>query len=568
MSHTTTRAPSRAISSAMPRPMPRPAPVTMATLPATMPVISVSPQRIAYSLLSPHLVRHLHDHPQLRPLLVLGERVAFLARGEAALRREAELIEIDVLAWLLDAPLDPVVRFELACLRRHQPEHYGLALAHAPQRLERAGAVGVVFHEIAVHLDAVEQDVGHRVVAAAAHEGRTVVTAAQMHGNRHVGGDVRHRGIDQVGITLGEPAWVVAAPFLGLAVDGVAQHGDEHLVELQVATAGIGESAHALAVGGAQLGEELLEGGIGLLAHRGAAGAAVERRRRRNRDLRRPRRVRLDELEMLQHRVIGKAELADDARALRACLHALECDALLHHVALGAVETPEEVEVPPGAAELAVGDGLESHLLLLLDDALDLAILHRLERGRIDLALGVLFARLLQRCRTQQAADMVGAERRLGSLHVLNSHPLAVMPAQAGIQQSLRRPMALTAPKCAFGDYWIVRLRGRWHPRLGVNQAHPHTSSATSTTRRSLAHCSSSERILPSSVEAKPHCGERQSWSSAMNFAASSMRRLSSSLLSSAPLLEVTRPSTTILPLGTKRSGSKPPARALSYSMK
>src|SRR5262249_16944021 len=143
---------------------------------------------------------------------------------------------------------------------------------------------------------------------------------------------------------------------------------------------------------------------------------------------------RLDELEMLQHRVVGEAELAGDARALRARLHALECDALLHHVAFGAVESPQEVEVPPGATKLAVGDGLEPDLLLLLDDALDLAIRARLERGRIDLALGMLLARLLQRCRTQQAADMVGAERRFCALHVLNSHPLAVMPAQAGIQ--------------------------------------------------------------------------------------------------------------------------------------
>src|SRR5262249_39416577 len=166
----------------------------------------------------------------------------------------------------------------------------------------------------------------------------------------------------------------------------------------------------------------------------GAAGAAVERRRRRDGDLRRTRRVRLDELEMLQHRVVGKAELADDARALRAGLHALERDALLHHVALGAVEAPEEVEVPPGATELAIGDGLEPHLLLLLDHAFDLAVLERLERRRVDLALGVLFARLLERGRTQQAADVVGAERRSCALHVSNSHPTAVMPAQAGIQ--------------------------------------------------------------------------------------------------------------------------------------
>src|SRR5579884_4387969 len=46
--------------------------------------------------LTPHLLRQLHDHSQLRPLLVLGEDVAFFCRGEAALRRKAELVEGDV----------------------------------------------------------------------------------------------------------------------------------------------------------------------------------------------------------------------------------------------------------------------------------------------------------------------------------------------------------------------------------------------------------------------------------------------------------------------------------------
>ena len=94
-----------------------------------------------------------------------------------------------------------------------------------------------------------------------------------------------------------------------------------------------------------------------------------------------------------------------------------ECDAGIHAVALGAVEAPEKIEVPPGAAELAVGDGLQADLLLLLDDPLDLAILHRLEVGGADLALGALFPRLLQRCGTQEAADVVGTERGLGSFH-------------------------------------------------------------------------------------------------------------------------------------------------------
>src|SRR5205814_2800061 len=96
----------------------------------------------------------------------------------------------------------------------------------------------------------------------------------------------------------------------------------------------------------------------------------------------------------------------------------------------------------------------------------------------------------------------------------------------------------------------------------------PHTSFATSTRRRSFAHCSSSVSTLPSSVEAKPHWPEMQSWSSGAYLAAASIRRLRSSLLSSLPLLVVMMPSTTCLPLGSMRSGSKPPERSSSYSMK
>ena len=90
---------------------------------------------------------------------------------------------------------------------------------------------------------------------------------------------------------------------------------------------------------------------------------------------------------------------------------------------LDAVEAPEEVEVPPGAAELAVGDRLQADLLLLLDDALDLAVLDRLERVGADLAFGASAARLVQRGGTQQAADVVGAERRLCVHAMLTSSP-------------------------------------------------------------------------------------------------------------------------------------------------
>src|SRR5206468_10773437 len=76
----------------------------------------------------PDLVRHLDDQPQLRPLLLLSERVALLGRGEAALPGQAELIEGRVFRRRVDAALELVLAFELAGLCRHQTEHDLFAL--------------------------------------------------------------------------------------------------------------------------------------------------------------------------------------------------------------------------------------------------------------------------------------------------------------------------------------------------------------------------------------------------------------------------------------------------------
>src|SRR5207245_5737104 len=101
-------------------------------------------------------------------------------------------------------------------------------------------------------------------------------------------------------------------------------------------------------------------------------------------------------------------------------------------------------------------------------------------------------------------------------------------------------------------------------PWLSLREHHdvPHTSRAVSTISWSLAACYSRASSLPWTVLEKPHCGDRQSCSSGTMPAASSIRRLSASLDSSSPTLVVTRPSTTVLPLGTKRSGEKSPERA------
>ena len=98
---------------------------------------------------------------------------------------------------------------------------------------------------------------------------------------------------------------------------------------------------------------------------------------------------------MLDHRVAGKADLAGDLDAFVARRHRGERDAGVHDVLFDAVEAPQKIEVPPRAAEFAVGDRLQAGRLLLLDDVLDGAVFHRLQLGGADLALGVALARLL-----------------------------------------------------------------------------------------------------------------------------------------------------------------------------
>ena len=93
---------------------------------------------------------------------------------------------------------------------------------------------------------------------------------------------------------------------------------------------------------------------------------------------------------MLEMRMAGEADLADDADALGLGLDAGKDDAPAGIEHLDAVEALVEVELPPGAAELAVGRELEPDLLLLLDDLLDLAVFDLAKLRVGDLALGVL----------------------------------------------------------------------------------------------------------------------------------------------------------------------------------
>src|SRR3979411_461577 len=98
---------------------------------------------------SPNFAGELHDHCKLRPLLVFGKNIAFLRRGKAALRREAELFELSKFRRFVDPWLDSGLFLERPALRGYKPQHDDLVpLGQKPQGLEAAGTFGVVFKEI------------------------------------------------------------------------------------------------------------------------------------------------------------------------------------------------------------------------------------------------------------------------------------------------------------------------------------------------------------------------------------------------------------------------------------
>jgi hypothetical protein len=82
---------------------------------------------------------------------------------------------------------------------------------------------------------------------------------------------------------------------------------------------------------------------------------------------------------------------------------------------LDAVEQSEEIEVPPGAAEFAVGCRHKPCRTLLPDDLFDLVVLYGLEMRCADFMSGILRPRPRDSSAAQQAADVIGPERRRGS---------------------------------------------------------------------------------------------------------------------------------------------------------
>ena len=145
----------------------------------------------------------------------------------------------------------------------------------------------------------------------------------------------------------------------------------------------------------------------------------MQHRRRRDADFRRSRGRRLEKVEIRALDRPGPLDLAADMhrRRLEPDLGAVVLAELGDEFAvmgLDAFEPLEEIDVKEGAAELAVGDPLQAHVLLGVHDFADALVLDRVQVGRREAARGETLARFPEPLRAKKAADVVGAERRTG----------------------------------------------------------------------------------------------------------------------------------------------------------
>ena len=90
--------------------------------------------------------------------------------------------------------------------------------------------------------------------------------------------------------------------------------------------------------------------------------------------------------------MIAKCHFAGHAHALRFGLDAGELDPLVDFHQLHALQRGEKVEMPPGAAKLAVGDHRQAAGALGVHTGADGIVFNLTQRCRVNRAAGELFA--------------------------------------------------------------------------------------------------------------------------------------------------------------------------------
>jgi hypothetical protein len=214
-------------------------------------------------------------------------------------------------------------------------------------------------------------------------------------------------------------ALAVAADAVDIGALGrIVEIGEAGVVELEIGAAELVQRRDLVGVDAGEIVPERIHLGIDARVDGGAAAAVVQHRRRRDRQLgrRSRRRNRFEIGEIVAEDRPGEGEPAGDPVRRRAERHrsglVLELDMQLPVAVDHAADLIEEIHVPRAAAHLAVGDPAQPERRLAPHRRGDRLVLDGAQFRRGEPPRLMLLPRLQQLRRAQQAADMIGAERR------------------------------------------------------------------------------------------------------------------------------------------------------------
>ena len=161
---------------------------------------------------------------------------------EAALRPDAQALELDHGRRLAHARLELVLGLGPRALRRHEAEDHLLVVGHERERVEAARALVVVLEQQPLGVDAAEDRPGDRLVAARDEPARVLVAAAQVEAEGHARRGVDHRVVELDAVR--QPA--LGRPAAGLVERAPRRVDEERVVrrvDLEVRRAEAGELA-------------------------------------------------------------------------------------------------------------------------------------------------------------------------------------------------------------------------------------------------------------------------------------------------------------------------------------
>lgn len=307
---------------------------------------------------------------------------------------------------------DLLLVVERGLLRAHDAEDDDLVFGQVTQGLEVTAARIVVLEEVGVNVQLLEEDLRDGLVAARGEPFAAVVAAAEVDADLHVCGALGDGLVDELGIFAGEGGEVLVAVFGLLAHVRVAEVGEVGVVELDEAAAGVVEAGEFLLVHAGEVLEELVEVGVGFDGDGGAAAAEVDHGGGGDAhfggcaaamflDL------LLEELEVFDLDGLGVAELAGHCKDGRR--ETVWADETCLALDLNARQVLEEVQVEVCAAELAICDGTDAVLDLLLCDIGDCGVLNLAQFVEVRLLVRDGLAGVQDGLGTQERPDVVGA---------------------------------------------------------------------------------------------------------------------------------------------------------------